>query len=174
MDILNFAVFIFLFVVIILSALGVVFARSISASLVCMMICFLGVSGIFFSLSADFIGASQIILYGVSVAILMVFAIMLVAKKDDRAFGVSFSGRSLVGGICCFGILMILIYSMSGGFRGFYINLQKGMPPESFVSTWKIASELFSSYILPFEVLSLILLVVLLGAAVIADRERSE
>ena len=174
MDVLNFAVFAFLFCEILLSALGVIFARSISASLVCMMLCFLGVSGIFFSLSADFIGASQIILYGVSVAILMAFAIMLVSKKDDRTFGVSFSGRSLFAFVCCFGIFMIILYSMSGGFSGFYINLKKGMPPEAFVSTWNIASELFSSYILPFEVLSLILLVVLLGAAVIADRERSK
>lgn len=170
MGVLSFLIFAFLFCLILISALGVVAARSISLSLVCMMVCFLGVSGIFFSLGADFAGASQIILYGVSVAILMAFAIMLVSKKDDRVLGVSFSWRSLIGGMCCFGILMILFFAMSDGGRGFPAVLRKNIPPETFSSTFKTASELFSSYILPFEVLSLILLIVLLGAAVIAGK----
>ena len=78
MGVLSFLIFASLFCLILISALWVVAGRSISLSLVCMMVCFLGVSGIFFSLGADFAGASQIILYGVSVAILMAFAIMLV------------------------------------------------------------------------------------------------
>lgn len=171
MGVLSFLIFAFLFCLILISALGVVAARSISLSLVCMMVCFLGVSGIFFSLGADFAGASQIILYGVSVAILMAFAIMLVSKKDDGVFGVSFSWRSLIGVMCCFGILVILFFAMSDGGRGFPAVLRKNIPPEAFSSTFKTASELFSSYILPFEVLSLVLLIVLLGAAVIAGKE---
>ena len=143
MGILNFLIFAFLFCLILISALGVVAARSISVSLVCMMVCFLGVS----------------------------FAIMLVSKKDDRVLGVSFSWRSLIGGICCFGILMILFFTMSDGGRGLPAVLKKSIHPEAFSSTFKTASELFSSYILPFEVLSLILLIILLGAAVIAGKE---
>ena len=48
MGVLSFLIFAFLFCLILISALGVVAARSMSLSLVCMMVCFLGVSGIFF------------------------------------------------------------------------------------------------------------------------------
>lgn len=172
MEILNFVIFTFLALTIILSAFGVVFSRALTSSLWWMMICFLGVAGVFFFLNSAFIGASQIILYGVSVAILMVFAIMLISKKEDKKMWVSLSLRSIFAFLSALSLFFIIMYALSSAGRFSSHFALSPFREDSFSSVSKIASELFSTYILTFEVLSLLLLALIVGAAVIARREK--
>ncbi len=174
MEMIKFAIFAAFSGVILLSALGVVFSRTIVYAVLSLFVCFLSVAGIFFSLNADFVGASQIILYGVGTAILLTFAIMLLSKTEDKELWLSFSPRSVFAFFAVGALFLFFVFCFTHGFKSFDVNLGfkiNEITVKAVNTPSKIASELFSTYVLAFEVLSLILLSVIVGAAVIAKKD---
>ena len=159
-------VFYFLAAVIIGSAAVVVFARSIIRSAFALLFTFLGVAAIYVMLGADFLAATQMVIYVGGILILLLFGVMLTHKLYDqnlRSETFQFF-PALVAVIVVFAALvtfMLRAHWYNGGQR-------PGLP-----TTAAIGELLMKDYILPFEVASILLMVALIGAAMIV-RRRSE
>jgi NADH-quinone oxidoreductase subunit J len=159
-------VFYFFAAVIIGSAAVVVFARSIIRSAFALLFTFLGVAAIYVFLGADFLAATQMVIYVGGILVLLLFGVMLTHKLYDlnlKAETFQFF-PALTAVIVVFAALvtfMLRAHWYSGGQR-------PALP-----TTAAIGELLMKDYILPFEAASILLMIALIGAAMIV-RRRSE
>ena len=153
--------------VVIVGALGVVFLESIVYSAFLLGGVFMSVAGLYLLLNASFVAAAQVLVYVGAVNVLIIFAIMLVNKKEDlKPIGYLKSRRILSTSICLT-LLSLLI-------RVDLTNVWPLSSPEGSIgeeSTIRIGEHLFSDYLLPFEVASVLLLMAMIGAIVLARRD---
>ncbi|MED3708273.1 NADH-quinone oxidoreductase subunit J [Peribacillus frigoritolerans] len=128
---------------------------------------FLGIAGIYMLLSAEFVAIVQILIYSGAITIVMLFGIMLTKhqEKDAPAKG-GWGNFSLLAAIAGFAVAVYLgIYNLN-------IPVQPTALHEE--NTKQIGIELFSKYVIPFEVMSVLLLVALVGAIVLAKKDDEE
>lgn len=148
------------------SSLFVVSKRSPMASALALAIVMTALAGLFAGLSAPFLFIVQILVYAGAVVVLIVFVIMLLNLKPDElgAQGIQ-RGKFLASAIVGLAATGLVLKLVSGE--------EPSMPARlgaDFGSVGAIADDLFTRYLLPFEVVSLILLVGILGAVVVAKR----
>ncbi len=127
-----------------------------------------GLAMLYLQLDAQFAGFAQVLVYIGGVAILIVFAIFLTRGSEPSGQRV-FSPGALVGlGIAAvvFAILCWTILS-SGVVKG-----RQEMPPAPEATVGQIGGQLMNKYVLPLEVAGLLLTAALIGAAIIALREK--
>ncbi|OYD08203.1 NADH-quinone oxidoreductase subunit J [Paludifilum halophilum] len=127
---------------------------------------FLGIAGIFVTLNAEFLAVVQVLIYTGAVSILMLFGIMLTRHRDETRDG----GRPWHAFLCFLGV---------GGFFALLMRIIYGSPfngetakTETF-SVSGLGESVFKQYVIPFEVTSILLLVALVGAIILAKKERS-
>ena len=167
--------------VLLISALGVVFMPKIVYSAVSMLIAFLSAAGIFLLLNADFIAISQIIIYAVGITIVMIFAIMLTGRLFDKKLWIAFAPRTLFAFAIAGAFFVTILFAVTDGFRVFGTEtgiFTSTVPLFQTVETMQTAGtagilgeSLLTKYVLPFEILSLLLLAAIIGAAVIAKKD---
>jgi len=167
--------------VLIMSAVGVIFFKSIVHSAVSLIAAFLSISAVFFMLNADFAGISQIIIYAVGIAILIVFAIMLTSREQDNKLWIAFAPRTLFAVAISGCFFLLIMFGITNGFKQFGNNggvFKVTKPSIETVEIIKkegtapiIGKALLTTYVLPFELLSLLLLAVILGSVVIARKD---
>jgi NADH-quinone oxidoreductase subunit J len=148
----------------VLSALVVVFARNMIYSAFALFFTFLGVAGLYVLLRADFIAVAQIMVYVGGILILIIFGVMLTNKVTN----VDIQGGTLHGvpATIIVGVFLgTLILLMT---RTTWISI--GDYPPINGTTAEIGERLITSYLLPFEVVGVLLLVVIMGAAMIARK----
>ncbi len=159
-------VFYILATVTLASAAVVVLARSLIISAFALLFTFLGVAGLYFSLGADFIGATQLLIYVGGILILLLFGVMLTHKlydldlKSERA---SFAPSLIVA-------LGLFVLLAAVAFRTEW-RLGAGRPPAP--TTAEIGRLFLTTYLLPFEAASVLLLMVLMGATLIVRRRKN-
>jgi NADH-quinone oxidoreductase subunit J len=128
---------------------------------------FLSIAGIYMVLSAEFVAIVQILIYSGAITIVMLFGIMLTKhqESDEPAKG-GWGKLSLLAAIAGFAVAVYL---------GIY-NLDIPVQPTALheENTKQIGIELFSKYVIPFEVMSVLLLVALVGAIVLAKKDDEE
>lgn len=171
-----YSVFFFIIAgVLLVSALGMVFLPRIVYSAVSMILAFLSVAGIFVLLNADFVAVSQIIIYAVGITIVMIFAIMLTATDEDKKLWVAAKFRTLfafgAAGLFFIGIVAASIFTVFPLQVPFETVIQK-LQTEGTAGT--IGNSLLTTYVLPFEILSLLLLAAMVGAIFIAGKDREQ
>jgi NADH-quinone oxidoreductase subunit J len=126
---------------------------------------FLGLAGLYVMLQAEFVAFVQVLIYAGAVTILMVFGIMMTKREQEEA---AESGRRghhvflLIGVLALFGILFFSI--QRAVFPGGRFD-----PGED--NTLLIGQRLFTEYVIPFELLSVLLTVAFIGAIILAKRE---
>ncbi len=161
-------VFFFLAGVAVVGACGVAFATHIVYSALSLMLSFLGVAGLYVMLDADFVAGVQLLVYVGGVVVLTLFAVMLTQGIRD----VKVSNRSAGRG---FGLLTVVaVFALL--WRSFQAA-QWHRPVEYLAaesSTAAVGNALLGRYVLPFEVASLVLLAVLVGAVVLTRKETAE
>ncbi|MDX1978398.1 MAG: NADH-quinone oxidoreductase subunit J [Pseudanabaenaceae cyanobacterium bins.68] len=148
------------------AAAGVVLLPSVVYAAFLLGLVFLSMSGMYLLLNADFVAAAQILIYVGAVNVLILFAIMLVNRIEPYAKVVGGGLRNLVtGGVCAalFGLLVYTVTSMN-----WHTDL-KITPLTSTITV--LAKHFFSDYLLPFELVSVLLLMALIGAIILARRE---
>ncbi|MGA9172818.1 MAG: NADH-quinone oxidoreductase subunit J [Thermoactinomyces sp.] len=128
---------------------------------------FFSIAGIYLLLNAEFLAVIQILIYTGAISILMLFGIMLTKHRDDEKTSVArWQGViGFVGVACFFGVLMWMIYHtpiLSGK-----VNLKD-------FGIHQLGAAVFKEYAIPFELASILLLVALVGAVILAKREESE
>ena len=144
------------------SALGVVAVRDLIRALVLLITSFLGVAGLYITLSADFVAVAQVLIYAGAISILLIFAIMLtpLASRDNAETFLQVPGL-LLAGLVAFTIGFISLETdWSIAERGGFDETASA-----------IGEALLDKYVLPFEMASVLLLVAMLGAIVLVRPE---
>ena len=163
----QFVSFIILAAMMFAAALGVVLLRNIVYSAFLLGAVFISVSGLYLLLNAEFVAASQILVYVGAVNVLILFSIMLVNKRE--AFpAISRSWiRSIATALVCIGLFALLgTMAISTPWS---IADRAGVVTEGSVIT--IGKHFFSDYLLPFELASVLLLITMVGAIILARRD---
>ncbi len=166
-------VFYMLSTVAVLTAFGVVFARSPVHSAFFLVISFLNVAGIYVLLGAEFLAAVQVIVYTGAILVLFLFVIMLVRPEDltelRRAAQVQTFVSVILGVALFFEVWAVITTGVLTGQRGQFT-------PEAIAgeggNTQVLGQILYSDYLLPFEAASLVLLVAVIAAIVLGVPER--
>jgi NADH-quinone oxidoreductase subunit J len=138
----------------------------------------LGVAGLYVTLGADFVAASQIMVYVGGVVILMLFAVMLTGGKTLTEFPRNGESQSPLMGnrkTYIFGLISAIVFCLSS-YKIFHgvLKASEGTKVDSFQSTVEgIGMALVTDHVLAFEISSVLLLGALIGAAMIS-RTRKE
>ena len=154
-------VFIILSIITLGAALAVVTSKNLFHSALFLILSFVGVAGLYILLEAGFLAAVQILVYVGAISILIIFAIML----TRRLMAKELVQRNAQWGIS--GLVAVLLFALLS-----FVLLRVNWPvvagdvsPES-ISI--LGQELMSTYVAPFEVVSVLLLAALVGSIIIA------
>jgi NAD(P)H-quinone oxidoreductase subunit 6 len=150
----------------VIGSLGVVLLPNIVYSAFLLGGVFLSVAGLYLLLNASFVAAAQILVYVGAVNVLILFAIMLVNKKETLAAIPGLLVRRLLSGAVCVGLFALLL-------RVAFTTpwALPGPTPVGEEATIRIGEHLFTDYLLPFELASVLLLMAMIGAIVLARRD---
>ncbi len=127
----------------------------------------LGVAGLYWTLGADFLGATQLLLYVGGVTVLLLFAVMLSTRDSQRiAFGRYVIGALLVG------LLGAYLLNAAKGVMAVLAEIGPPLTADPPPTTPGIGEAFLdrTQYLLPFEAISVLLLVVLVGAVTLVRR----
>jgi NADH-quinone oxidoreductase subunit J len=161
-------VFGILALVAIASAVVVVAARRVVASALALVLCFLAVAGLFILQGAEFLGAVQIMLYAGSIVVLFVFVVMLANLRGDE--GGDWRGPRAFGAVLLGAVVLVQLLAVFARAGGWLAAPSNGLTPgEGHVQV--LGKVLFRDYLLPFEILSVVLLAALFGLIVIGRRK---
>jgi len=153
--------------IIIIGSLGVVLLESIVYSAFLLGGVFMSVAGLYLLLNASFVAAAQVLVYVGAINVLILFAIMLVNKKEDLKPIKYLNSRKLISSTICITLLSLLLrVDLSNTWILADPKLSIGEE-----STIRLGEHLFSDYLLPFEVASVLLLMAMIGAIVLARRD---
>jgi NADH-quinone oxidoreductase subunit J len=149
------------------SAVAVVTMRNIFHSLLFLALSFLGVAGVFLLLSADFLAAVQVLVYIGAITVLMMFALMLTHRVMSTNLSQTLGQWWMTSLPVSLGILVVLLHVFVARDWG---SVPGGATP----TTGIIGQVLLTRYVLPFELASIVLLVAMVGAIVLAKEEKPD
>ncbi|MBA4146954.1 MAG: NADH-quinone oxidoreductase subunit J [Verrucomicrobia bacterium] len=150
-----------------ISAIAAMTMRNLVYCGLCSAAAFAGIAAIYLQLSAEFVGFAQFLVYVGAIAILIVFTVLLTRGTDIKPT-VAIVSRGWIAGVVIAGLVFASIsvpVFMSA-------TLWRTAPPEVAAPVEMIGLELMTRYILPLEAIGLLLTVALIGAVVIAMREK--
>jgi NADH-quinone oxidoreductase subunit J len=147
------------------SAVAAMTLRNLVHCALSVAVSFAGLAALYLQLDAQFVGFAQVLIYIGAVTVLIVFAILLTRSSEPVQQPI-LSPSWLVGGaiaVLVFGILSGMIVSSKA--------LTGAVAPAPQATVGQIGNALMSKYILPLEVIGLLLTAALIGAVIIAMRE---
>jgi NADH-quinone oxidoreductase subunit J len=145
------------------SGLLVVTLRDIIRCGLAMIVCFGALAGIYVVAGAPLVAGAQVLIYIGAISVLILFAIMLTQTKDAPTVLV-FQTQSLGAGIAA--IILALLIALTVGATDW-----KSLPERVHTATDQLARVLFADYVLPFEIVSVLLLAAVVGGIFLAKRE---
>ncbi len=151
----------------IISAIAAMSLRNLVHCALCLIVTFGGLAALFLQLNARFVGFAQILVYVGAVAILILFAILLTRSSEMRTKENRVVARSWWAGI---GIALLTFGSLAMAVSSSTL-LKRSVPEEATVTVKHIGFELMENYLLPLEVVGLLLTAAMIGGALIAMRE---
>jgi NADH-quinone oxidoreductase subunit J len=151
-----------------LSAVSVVAQRRVVYSAISLIVCLCALSGIYLLLKAQFIAAVQVIVYAGAIMVLFLFVIMLLdpfspAILTDKRKQLRYVAVALGG------VALVLLYPLLKAYDLSKVPRELDTLPASDVQ--RIGHDLFTNYLLPFEVTSILILVGIIGAVVLAKKQ---
>lgn len=161
------AVFYLIALITVGSAAMVAFSRNIIYSAFSLLGTFAGVAGLYVFLGADFVAAVQVLIYVGGILVLILFAVMLTHRITDVQITNRAAGR--IPALVVIGIFLFLLIQT--------IRETSWVKAKALVyaaTTGKIGDLFLESYLLPFELASLVLLAALIGAVVLSRKEIKE
>lgn len=150
--------------VIVASALRVVTTNNVVHAALYLVLVLAGVGGLYFILGAEFVGTTQILVYIGAIIVLFLFGIMLTRAPIGGEADLDHDQR-WIGGLISVLLLAVMGYSLIDWWE------DSQLPAETVATTAELSDSIFSTYLVPFEVVSVLLLAALVGAIVIARRD---
>jgi len=157
-----------------LAALAVIGAISLIVqkhpihSALSLIVVMVALAGLYLLMGAEFVAAVQIIVYGGAIMVLFVFVIMLLNAGEEERTNFSklakFGGLPL--GLALTGLLGAAMVRHGGG-------IQNQQVAGALADTSSLSTMLFTTFVYPFELTSFLILVAIMGALVLAQREKS-
>lgn len=148
------------------SAVLVVTTRQLVHAALWLVVSFGALAASYVVLTAEFVAWVQVLIYVGAVVVLLLFGIMLTRAPIGRSDDLN-SGNRLVALGTAVATAALLITVLVQGFRSAYVPLSAGKG-----SAHTLGTALFRTWVLPFEVLSVLLLAALIGAIVLSSRDR--
>ena len=158
------AIFVVIAVFTIGGALGVVVSRNVVHAALALLVSLIAVAGIYLVLFAEFLALVQVLIYGGAIIIVLLFAIMLTRNSEYPR--IADNKQWPLAAVAALAFLGILVPS-------FLINKIEDTNAQN-ASFTGIGESLFTTWAVPFEVASLVLLVALIGAIIIARSDEEE
>jgi NADH-quinone oxidoreductase subunit J len=151
-------------------ALAAVLLKNTVHCALALTVAFAGLALLFLELDAQFAGFAQILIYIGAVAILVVFAILL-TRGSETPKDTVFSGKPLVGLVVAAGVFAILGWAVLHSST--VLPGAGGAPPaKPNVTVMDIGNALMGRYVLPLEIVALLLTAALIGAVIVAMHEK--
>jgi NADH-quinone oxidoreductase subunit J len=144
----------------------VVTLRNPVYSAMSLLIMFFHVAGLFVLLNAEFIAAIQVLVYAGAVLVLYLFVVMLLNLKREERYHQQYLLGAFLGAVILSELVLVLFRTRFQSPIGPYTPAQV----QAIGDTEAVGKALFTTYLLPFEVASLVLLVAMIGAIVLAKR----
>ena len=161
---MSWFLFILLAVLTLGGALGVVLSRNVVHAALALLLSLIAVAGVYLILFAEFLALVQVLIYGGAIIIVLLFAIMLTRSAEYPR--ISDNRQWPLAAIAALGVLGVLVPS----FLIRSVDDTKAQSP----GFGDLANSLFTRWAIPFEVASLVLLVALVGAIIIASSGQDE
>lgn len=147
-----------------ISALSVALTRSVVRMAVWLFATLGGVAALYFLMAANFLAAIQLIVYAGGTLVLLIFGVMLTSKSPWVRFEAKRS-EYVWAGLVCVLLAVTLIILLTGA-------TWPGQTVAQGLSLAQFGQALLTTYLVPFEVTSVLLLVVMIGAAYLARQEK--
>ena len=161
---LGLLLFLGLFMLIIASAFMVVTSPNLVHSAVSLLFTLFGIAAIYIYLYADFIAATQVVIYVGGILVLIIFGVMLTNKIENAT--ITSKTHNQIPGAFFSAILLFLHFYIIFNTK-WLVN--DNLPKESTIDS--IGNLLLTKYLLPFEVVSILLLAALIGAAMLSRKK---
>ncbi|HTE30408.1 MAG TPA: NADH-quinone oxidoreductase subunit J [Chryseolinea sp.] len=145
----------------VISAIALIFTRNVFHGALMLIGTLLAIAGIYVMAFAEFLAVTQILVYAGGILVVIIFGTMLTTKLSGKPLAVA-NGNQLPGVLAGAGLFTLLIYFLSKEFSF-------DVAPPRIASLDELGIGLMTSYALPFEVVGIVLLIALVGAAVIAS-----
>jgi NADH-quinone oxidoreductase subunit J len=148
------------------SALGVVISRNVVRTAVFLLFALVGVAGLYFLLDSEFLAAVQLVIYAGGTLILIIFGVMLTSKSPFSRFEPK-AGEVVVAVAVCAVLFVAMVMAITAA------DFRAGSPAgRGRYPVGALGVALLGEYLVPFELASVILLVVMIGAAYLAKARR--
>ncbi|HEX5487255.1 NADH-quinone oxidoreductase subunit J [Limnobacter sp.] len=165
-----FSAFFYVFsAILVFAALRVITARNPVHAALYLVLAFCSASALWMLLEAEFLAISLVLVYVGAVMVLFLFVVMMVDINMDKiraGFWKSLPVAAVVGSLIAFQMSVILL-------RGFW-DPQASVPAQAGNNTLELGKLLYTSYLFPFEVAALILLVAMVAAIALTLRKRKD
>jgi NADH-quinone oxidoreductase subunit J len=159
-------IFFLLAAIAILGAVSLILQKHPIHSALSLIVVMVALAGLYLLLGSEFVAAVQIIVYGGAIMVLFVFVIMLLNDGEEER--TNFSKLATVAGIP-------LTVAVSGLIGAAVVNSSSTLPAATanatLTSTKTLSMLIFTEFVYPFELTSFLILVAILGAIVLAQRE---
>jgi NADH-quinone oxidoreductase subunit J len=164
------ALFIIFGLLAVAGALNLLFQRHPINSALSLVVVMMSLAVLYWSLGAEFLAAAQIIVYAGAVMVLFVFVVMLLnAGEEERTRGSRIAYIAGIPGATAIFCLLSFVFLSERKALGF--TQLGGFLSNAVSNISEISHVLFTSLLLPFEVTSILILVAILGAVVLARKE---
>lgn len=163
-------IFYFFALITVASAAVVVFSRNIVYSAFALLFTFFGVAGLYVLLNADFLAITQLLVYVGGILVLLLFGVML--TTNTVSLDIKSSSTNVLSAVS---VVAAIAGLLAGVFwtSDWFVSPQLGELTKQTTSQ-EIGNALITTHVLPFEIASVILLVAIVGAAMMARRERTK
>jgi NADH-quinone oxidoreductase subunit J len=148
------------------AALRVVTSRNVVHAALYLVGTLMGAAALYVLLLAEFVAWVQVLVYVGAIVVLMLFGLMLTRAPIGRAQQLDNNQRPLAA-VVALAVFVVSAWIMVDAFEGQEVALSNA----SGTTTASVGEVIFSEYVLPFEVVSVLLLAALVGAVVIARRD---
>jgi NADH-quinone oxidoreductase subunit J len=157
--------------VMVAAAVAVVTTRNVVRAALALIVVFGGVAAQFVVLAAEFVAVTQVLIYIGAIMVLMLFGIMLTRARIGREVGMT-NEHWWVGILTGLLLLGVMGYALVDYFGDDRLPADRMLDSVDGSNTATVSDSIFSTYLVPFEVVSVLLLAALVGAIVIARKDR--
>ena len=162
------AIFFVLAAIAVLGALSLILQRHPIHSALSLIVVMVALAGLYLLMGSEFVAAVQIIVYGGAIMVLFVFVIMLLNAGSEEHTNVS-----KLAGVAGIPLAVALLGFIAAAIARSNESAQAGVQSGALANTKEISTMLFKDFVYPFELTSFLILVAILGAIVLAQRERN-
>ena len=165
------AVFFWLFALLALGgALAMITRKNAVAAVMCLVGTVIALAALFAMLHAHFLAAIQVLVYAGAIMVLFVFVIMVMNKEEEEPWALrGLVGKGIAGASLAYLVVRLVSVLWAARHRA---PRAAELPGADWGTTRAVGRELFGSYLFPFEAVSLVLLIAVVGALVVAHPAR--